>query len=85
MHHVNHMKKISSCIGMLHDNTKAMSVTGLLHHTTTNHMYVVPYYVIIIKSKEINIKYYLKVLHLHCVLFKYYTEKQPYATYTEVF
>jgi hypothetical protein len=70
---------------MLHDNRKAMSVTGLLHHTTTNHMYVVPYYVIIIKSKEVNIKYYLKVLHLHCVLFKYHTEKQPYATYTEVF
>jgi len=70
---------------MLHNYTKAMSAIFLLHHTTTNHMCVVPYYIILIKSKEINFKYYLKVLHPPFVLFIYYTEKQPYATYTEVF
>jgi len=79
------MKKIGSCIGMLHKNTKAMPVTGLLHHTTTNHMYVDPYYVIVIKSKEINFKYYLKVLHPHCVLFKCYTEKHSLTQHIQKF
>jgi hypothetical protein len=69
------MKKISNCVGMLRSNTKAISVTGLLYYTATNQVYVVPYYVVLIMSKAMDINCYdcacifaLTTWHVNCTV-----------------